>query len=176
MVDLRYPIGEMPTPEKVSPKEILQNIDIIKKFPAQIKKATDHLTARQLSTCYREGGWMIKQVVHHVADSHANAYIRFKLAMTEPNPAIKPYFESDWARLPDGNNNDLKFTYMMLEGIHHRWVITMKHMTTNQWNRTYYHPQLQDTFSLKTASAMYAWHCKHHLAHIVNLKKSKGWK
>lgn len=176
MDDLRFPIGQMPTPEKVSAAEIKKNIDTIKKLPGLLMKSTAHLKASQLNTVYRDGGWMIKQVVHHLADSHMNAYIRFKLALTEPNPTIKPYFESDWARLPDGNEINLKFSFMILEGVHHRWVDTMNNITTKQWNRTYFHPQHQESFTLKTATAIYAWHGLHHLAHINNLKKRKGWK
>ena len=176
MEDLRYPTGPMPTPENVTPQQLKKHIETIKSFPAMIKKATSKLKPAQLNTVYREGGWMIKQVVHHTADSHCNAYLRFKLALTEPNPAIKPYFESDWARLPDANENNLQHSYMLLEGLHHRWVLLMQNMTPRQWGKTYYHPQQQETFSLRTAAAMYAWHCEHHLAHITNLKKRKGWK
>jgi hypothetical protein len=138
-------------------------------LPGKVQKALVNLGDDLLDIPYREQGWTIRQVVHHVADSHMNAYIRFKLALTEEKPLVKPYDQAKWAILSDSITLHPDVSAGILKGVHTRWVILMKCMSTESWEREYIHPEYNKTYSLKQAVMMYAWHGEHHLAHITGL-------
>jgi hypothetical protein len=133
------------------------------------------LTEAQFDTPYRPGGWTVRQVVHHVPDSHLNAYLRFKLALTEENPTIKPYEEARWAELPDTAGTQIGVSLVMLEALHRRWVNLLRSMSEEQWGRTYFHPDQNKSLRLDGVLAMYSWHGKHHTAHITGLRERMGW-
>jgi len=135
-------------------------------FPAKAKALTANLSAAQVQQTYRPNGWTICQVVHHCADSHMNAYIRFKLALTEDTPTIQPYFEDRWAKLSDGNSSDLTDSLHLLTALHKKWVNVIDAMTQQELKRSYIHPEHNKTFPLQEVIGLYAWHCNHHLAHI----------
>jgi len=168
--ELRYPTGKFKPPVSYTQHAINGWINDIKTLPGRMRNAVLGLTEQQLDTQYRTGGWTIRQVVHHVADSHMNSIIRFKWALTEENPTIKAYEEADWALLPD-YRLPIEPSLKMLDGIHQRMVAMFEGMTEEQWNRTFVHPESGDTISLKRNLAMYSWHGKHHLAHITETIK-----
>lgn len=172
---LRYPIGHYQKPAIVSSELLSGYIATITAFPGKIRAEVAHLTDAQLDTPYRPGGWTIRQVVHHCSDSHMNAIIRHKLALTEDNPTIKPYHEDRWAELPDAKTMPLEPALKLLEGLHARWGTLLKSLPEEALKRTFTHPEHSKVFSLDESIGMYAWHCEHHLAHITNLKKAKGW-
>lgn len=172
---LKYPIGRFKKPEIIS-KEYLQNcISIIENFPEKLKSEVGQLTDKQLDTSYRENGWTIRQVIHHCADSHINSILRFKLALTEENPTIKPYFEDRFAELKDSRNFPIEASLQILEGTHKRWTALLKSLSEEDLQKTFIHPEHNKEFSLEENIGIYAWHCNHHLAHISNLKKRMGW-
>lgn len=171
----KYPIGNFKKPLEFDQKIKESYISTIQEFPSKIKSEVENLTDAQLDTPYREDGWTIRQVVHHCADSHMNSLIRFKLALTEENPTIKPYEESDWAELADCRNFEIVPSLKILEGVHQRWTALLKSLTEQDFEKTLYHPGMQKTLSLKTNLALYDWHCRHHLAHITELIKEKNW-
>jgi hypothetical protein len=172
---LKYPIGEFNPPSDYTPSFIRECIAHFEAFPKALTNEVAHLQPDQLNTPYRPGGWTIRQVVHHCADSHMNSLIRFKLALTEENPTIKPYLEDKWAELPDTTTLPVDSSLKILEGVHVRWVCLLKSFTEKELNLTFYHPQLQKSITLAYAIAMYTWHSQHHLAHITSLKKRMGW-
>jgi len=172
----KYPIGKFQKPDAYTSKAIAEYIATLEAFPAKIKKEVEHLTNEQLDTQYRAGGWTVRQVVNHCADSHINAFVRFKLALTENNPTIKPYEEGLWAKLADSETMPVAPALLTLEGLHIRWVVLIKSMTTADMKKSYFHPEQKKTIALEEVIAIYAWHCNHHLAHITTLKKAKGWK
>ncbi len=167
---LRYPIGKFKAPVFYTAEDIRHLIATIREFPGRLRQALIGLNEKQLDTQYRTGGWSIRQVVHHVADSHMNSLMRFKWALTEENPTIKPYEEADWALLPD-YRMPVEPSLKILEGIHQHWVTLMESFTDDQWNRTFLHPESGNITQLKKALALYAWHCKHHLAHVTETVK-----
>lgn len=169
--DPRFPLGPMPTPKTLSAEEREQAMADIRALPEQLRAAVAGLTDAQLDTPYREGGWTVRQVVHHVADSHLNAYVRTKLALTEENPTIKPYEEQLWAELPD-SRLDPELSLVLLERLHTRWGAVLAGVS--DWSRLWTHPA-SGTWTLDTILGMYAWHGQHHLAHITGLKKARGW-
>ena len=174
MEELKYPIGHFKAPEFFT-QEILENyISIIEDFPKKIKLETGQLTKAQLDVPYRPEGWTIVQVVNHCADSHMNALIRIKLALTEETPIIKPYLQERWANLADGSMPVI-FALQTLEGVHARWTTLLRSLNEEQWKKGFIHPEKGKELSLKEASGSYAWHCEHHLAHITGLKKRMGW-
>lgn len=173
--DPRYPIGRFQTPAHITPEQRAEWIEIIRAFPAAMRSAVEGLNDAQLDTPYREGGWTVRQLVHHVADSHINAYTRFRLALTEDNPTICPYLEELWAELPDANSLPIHYSLELLVPLHHRWVVLMNALTEEQWKRTYYHPQNNSTSALDIILALYAWHCSHHCAHATSLHQRMGW-
>lgn len=176
MNDLSYPIGTFSLTEvTVAPEERTGLITAIAELPAQFRSAVQGLSEAQFDTPYRPGGWTVRQVVHHVPDSHLNAYVRFKLALTEENPTIKPYEEARWAELPDTAGTQVGVSLVLLEALHRRWVVLLKSMTDQQWSRTYFHPDHQTSLRLDAILAMYAWHGKHHTAHITRLRERMGW-
>ena len=179
MSDLRYPVGKFewvaPMSDEQGAKRRAEYINVIAELPAQMTAAVAELTPQQLDTPYRPDGWTVRQVVHHVPDSHVNAYIRFKLALTEDNPTIKPYNEAEWAKLADSRVTPIEVSLQMLAVIHTRWVDVMRAMSASDFGRTLYHPE-HGVLSLDRMLAMYAWHSAHHLAHIQELRRRSGWK
>jgi len=168
---LRYPIGRFIWPSSVSEQELQEALNRIETFPGRIQKTVENLLDDQLDTPYRPDGWTIRQVIHHVADSHMNAYIRLKLALTEDTPTIKPYDESKWAMLPDSITLHPEISLRLLKDVHTRWVVIMKCMPAESWDRTFIHPEYNKTYSLRQFVRMYAWHGDHHLAHITGVLK-----
>ena len=129
----------------------------------------------KLDTQYREGGWTVRQLINHLSDSHMVSFTRFKMALTEDNPTIKPYDEAKWAELQDSRSEPVKYAFLILEGLHARWIHLLKTMTNREFEKTYFHPEHNALVTLRENLAFYAWHCDHHSAHIQNLKKEKGW-
>jgi hypothetical protein len=173
-MDYRYPIGKY-EPKEFSEAQKEEWLNAIELLPQELKKAIDGLDETQLKTPYREGGWTVIQLVHHIADSHANAYIRFKLGLTEENPTIKPYEEKEWALLPDNDLVPISVSITLLEALHTRWSVVLKHITNEQWNRTVVHPEHGKQMTLWFLLGMYAWHSKHHVAHITSLRERNNW-
>jgi uncharacterized damage-inducible protein DinB len=172
--ELKYPIGKFAYNGSLTVEQIREHISTIENFPSKLSKEVIHLTDEQLNTPYRDGGWTLAQVVNHVSDSHANSLTRFKLALTEDRPIIKPYHQDLWAELADGKM-PVAPALKLIEGLHQRWVVLLKSITPEQWERTFFHPEKGKEMSLEETLALYAWHCSHHLAHITELKKRKGW-
>lgn len=173
--ELRFPIGEYKAPNQISPSDVKAWIADIEQFPQNIKKETLHLSDSQLDTPYRPDGWTLRQVVHHCADSHINSFIRFKLALTEDKPTIKPYFEDRFAELIDSKTLPVSPSISILEGLHLRWITFLKKLDTDDLKRTFIHPEHGKEFFLDEYIGFYAWHCNHHLAHITMLKQKMGW-
>jgi hypothetical protein len=163
---LRYPVGKFSAPLEYSPEDIQKWIREIEVLPSSCKTELSKFTEEMLNTPYRPEGWTIRQVIHHIADSHMNAYIRFKLALTEEVPTIKPYKEDLWARLPDTKFTAPEISINLLDALHQRWTILLRNMNENDYRKKYYHPESKKEFMLHTALALYAWHCMHHLEHI----------
>lgn len=172
---LKYPIGKYRRPEVITEDDINRWIDEIAAAPVHFRDTVRGFNERQLSTPYRDGGWTVRQVLHHVPDSHFQAYGRFKLALTEERPTIKPYMEDRWAMLPDSTRTPVDVSLTILDALHKRWVVLLKSMTLADFKRTFYHPEHQKEFALDGILGMYAWHGKHHLAHIRNLKERMKW-
>lgn len=171
---LKFPIGEFQKPVSISENDLATWITIIKSFPNRLKTLTKNLSVEELNWIYRPKGWSIKQVVHHCADSHMNSFIRFKLALTEDIPTIKPYEEQLWGELADSVSNDISPSIQIIEGIHNRWVLLLKSLDEKELKRQFYHPGNKKTFSLDETIGVYAWHCHHHLAHIEQALLYKG--
>lgn len=172
--DLRYPLGPMPQPLTLTVEERADVLAAIRTLPDELRAAVADLSDPQLDTPYREGGWTVRQVVHHVADSHMNAVVRLKLALTEDRPTIKPYEEGLWAELADVRL-PLDPSLMLLDGLHRRWVAVLESLTSEDWAREWTHPAHGHTFTVDTLGAMYAWHGRHHVAHITGLRQRRGW-
>ncbi|GAA3996561.1 bacillithiol transferase BstA [Hymenobacter fastidiosus] len=168
---LRYPIGraELPT-GPLSATERTACIQQIADLPAQLRAAAQAAGGEALQRPYRPGGWSGRQVIHHVADSHLNCYTRYRLALTEDNPTIRPYDETAWAELPDVAATPITVSLTLLEALHSRWITLLHHLTEAQWRRTFYHPGTEREFTLDQALVMYAWHGRHHLAHVESLR------
>jgi len=172
MQKLQYPIGKFIAPTEFSDNQLSAFIDTIESFPEKIKAITINLSDTALNTTYRPDGWTIRQVVHHCADSHINSIIRLKLALTEEKPIAKAYKESDWANLSDSINFNINSSIKIIEGVHERWVAILKSMHSDDYNKTFIHPSSGKEVTLYTHTAIYAWHCEHHLAHINLALKS----
>jgi uncharacterized damage-inducible protein DinB len=172
--DPRYPIGEY-EPQPYSPQLFKSWLLDIKFLPSDIEIAIQNLDEPQLNTPYREGGWTIRQVVHHVADSHMNAVTRFRLGLTEDDVTIKPYDEAAWAKMIDYEKVPINTSLTLLHCLHERWVCFLKPLTEEQLQRTVYHPEYKKTFTLWQLLGMYAWHGKHHTAHITTLREQNNW-
>lgn len=173
---LRYPIGQFEYGKIYTPAETKSQIQTISALPSKLFNAVNPLTEAQLDTPYRPGGWTVLQTVHHVADSHMNAYIRFKLALTEENPSIKPYEEALWAELADGKGAPVDWSLQLLKYVHLRWGVLLNSLTDTDLARTYFHPESKRVFGLREVIAMYAWHSEHHYEHINRLCLREGWK
>lgn len=174
MTDLRYPVGKFHFPGPLSGEQKLAALDDIARTPANLRAAVEGLSETQLDTPYRPDGWTVRQVVHHVPDSHMNAYIRFKLALTEDEPTIKTYEQQLWADLGDTKSTPLEVSLTMLDSLHHRWVQLLESFSAADWKRTFRHPEL-GLVSLEKNLALYAWHGRHHVAHITGLRERSGW-
>ncbi|HEX2189133.1 MAG TPA: putative metal-dependent hydrolase [Longimicrobiaceae bacterium] len=173
--DLRYPVGRFDTAARPGPDDVRRWIEEIAGAPAQLRAAVEGLSAEQLDTAYRPGGWTVRQVVHHVPDSHANAYVRFKLALTEEAPVIKPYEEARWAELEDTRATPVEVSLALLDALHHRWVLLLRSLGPDDLARVYRHPELGTSVRLDSAVGLYAWHGRHHVAHVVALRERMGW-
>ncbi|PIF31565.1 DinB family protein [Flavobacterium sp. 9] len=173
---LKYPIGKFQAPQEYSPEYIADKIAEIESFPEKLKKETIHLTDEQLDTPYRPGGWTVRQVIHHCAESHMNCYIRLKWALTENNPVIKAYDEVLWSELNDNLNMPIQPTLTLLEGLHFRLGYIMKNLSESDLEKSFIHPENNSEYRIKQIIGSYAWHGNHHLAHITTLKKYKNWK
>ena len=173
-MDLRYPVGQFSFAGTLSPEERAILIDEISATPEKMRAAVSGLSAEELDTPYRPGGWTVRQVVHHVPESHLNSYIRFKLAMTEDQPTIKPYFEDRWAQLPDAIVSPIEPSLDLLEALHQRWVWFLRSLKDEDFDRTFQHPELGQV-NLHKNLALYAWHGRHHVAHITTLREREGW-
>ena len=174
MEALSYPIGKFSFPGSASSHQREQWISEIAEAPAKMRAAVAGLTPERFDTPYRPGGWSVRQVVHHVPDSHMNAYVRFKLALTEDEPTIKPYEEAAWAELADSASTPVDVSLTLLETLHDRWVRLLRSMTEADFARKFRHPQL-GVVPLDKNLALYAWHGKHHVAHITSLRQRMGW-
>jgi hypothetical protein len=172
--DLRFPIGKFSFPQSSTPEQRKEWIRDIAETPGKLRAAVGGLTEAQLNTPYRPGGWTVKQVVHHVPESHMNAYIRFKLALTEEEPAIKTYDEAAWAKLPDVESTNVEVSLSLVDNLHHRWVRLLESMDDAAFQRTFRHPEM-GVVKLERNLALYAWHGKHHVAHITSLREREGW-
>lgn len=165
---LKYPVGKVVRPESYTNEYRAKAMKVISDFPLELEKAVVNLTVKQLLGRYRPDGWSIQQVVHHCADSHMNAFTRFKLTLTEDHPTIKPYEEKLWAVSADADNPDLTDSLNIIKGVHSRWLKLMQSMKDEQWDLSFYHPETQRDTSLNLALTIYEWHCRHHLQHILN--------
>jgi hypothetical protein len=174
-VDLRYPIGRFAYDGDSSRTAINRSIADIEQFPALLRAAVDGLNQEQLDTPYRDGGWTPREVVHHVADSHMNAYVRLKLALTEQGPTIKPYNEADWAKLADVSSVPIGVSLDLLDALHTRWVALLRALPDADFERIYIHPEHEKPVTMHAMTALYAWHGRHHTAHISALRKRNGW-
>jgi hypothetical protein len=173
-MDLRYPIGKFERPAAITPELRTEWIDTIAAAPARYRAAVAGLSEAQLDTPYRPDGWTVRQVIHHVADSHMNSFIRFRLALTEDEPAVKPYDEAKWALLKDAGE-PVEVSLQLIDSLHHRWVVMLRSLDASAFSRTMRHPEM-GVFDLNFLCALYAWHSRHHEAHITGLREREGWK
>ena len=174
MTDLRYPVGKFEYSGPLSEARRSLLIQEIADTPVHLRSATTALSESQLDTPYRPGGWTVRQLVHHVPDSHMNSYVRFKLALTEDEPTIKTYAEERWAEFADTKATPIEVSLTLLESLHDRWVRLLRSLTSEQWKRTFRHPDL-GPMNLEKTLALYAWHGRHHVAHITELRKRMSW-
>ena len=173
-VDLRYPIGKFEPPASYTPQLRLRCVEEISRAPARLREAVRGLSEARLDTPYRPGGWTVRQLLHHVPDSHLNGYIRLKLALTEDTPTIKTYQENLWAELPDSRTVPVATSLALLDAVHVRWDALWRSLTPEQWSRSFHHPEW-GTVTLDFHCALYAWHGRHHVAHITALREREGW-
>ena len=171
--DPKYPVGKFAAPLTITPGERTGAITTLAELPEQLRNAVDGLNFVQLGTPYREGGWTVRQVVHHVADSHMNALIRVKLSLTEDWPAVKPYDEAAWAKLHDVTA-PVEWSLELVESLHARWVMLLQSLNDEQWKRGCNHPQ-NGPMTVELATLLYAWHSRHHVAHITHLRATENW-
>jgi hypothetical protein len=174
MTDPRYPIGKFSFEGSLSDGQKAKFLDDVEQTPARMRAAVQGLTDKQLDTPYRDGGWTVRQVVHHVPDSHMNSYVRFKLALTEEEPTIRPYLENLWAELPEAKTAPIEISLTLLESLHKRWMMALRGIARSGWKRTVQHPEI-GVLSLEKMLALYSWHGRHHVAHITRLREKMGW-
>ncbi|HEY4306842.1 MAG TPA: putative metal-dependent hydrolase [Gemmatimonadaceae bacterium] len=174
MPDLSYPIGRFQRPDTLSDVQRYDAIESIASMPQRFRTAIANLGEQQLDTPYRPDGWTVRQVVHHVPDSHMNALTRFKLALTEDNPTIKPYNEAAWAKLEDARSTAIETSLSLLDGLHDRWVRVLRAMSPSDFARTLVHPE-NGALTLDQMLALYDWHGRHHTAHVTSLRERNGW-
>ncbi|MEM7372843.1 MAG: YfiT family bacillithiol transferase [Bacteroidota bacterium] len=171
---LQYPIGKAVLSDTLTPEERVAHITTIEMAPGKIRKAVEGLNSEQLDTPYRPEGWTVRQVVHHMPDSHMNSYVRFRWALTEEDPMIKAYDEKGWAMLPDGLLGPIGVSLRLLDALHARWAALLRNMKEDDFARTLQHPEGR-TYTLDKMLGLYAWHCEHHIAHITSLRARNGW-
>jgi uncharacterized damage-inducible protein DinB len=174
MSDPRFPIGKFNGQPPANEAERSKFLKDIEETPGRLRSAVAGLSDAQLNTPYRDGGWTVRQVVHHVPESHMNSYIRFKLALTEDEPTIKPYAEDRWAQLADVQNTPIEVSLALLDSLHQRWVILLRGLGPSDWQKTFRHPEI-GLMNLDKTLALYSWHGKHHVAHITELRNRMGW-
>ncbi len=173
--EARYPIGRVKLERDLTPERRRILIDQLAAAPGLFREAVKDLSGAQLDTPYRLGGWTVRQLIHHLPDSHLNAYVRFKLALTEDQPTIKPYDEERWAELADTPGTPPRVSLDLLTYLHERWVNLLRSLDEQQWQRAFYHPEQERLLSLDEALVMYAWHGAHHTAHVTQLRERMGW-
>lgn len=174
MTDLRYPIEKFEMPAGVADGDRPGLIDQIAALPGDLRRAVAGLDDDKLDTPYREGGWTVRQVVHHLPDSHLNAYTRFKLALTEEEPTIRTYEEARWAELPEARSAPIGISLALIDALHERWVLMLRLLAPGQFSRKFRHPEM-GVMSLDQLLSMYAWHGRHHVAHVTSLRGRMGW-
>jgi hypothetical protein len=172
--DLKYPVGRFAAPSPITEADVKRWIDEIERLPVSLRAAVDPLTPAQIDTPYRPGGWRVGQVVHHLADSHVNSFIRFKWTLTEDRPTIKPYLQDRWAELPDSVGMPVGPSLRILEGVHERWVRLLRSLDASDLQREFLHPE-SGPARLERVVGLYAWHGRHHLAQITLLAERSGW-
>ena len=172
---LKFPIGKFEAPKTFTPEYLSDKIAEIESFPERLRKETLYLSDEQLDTTYRPGGWTVRQVIHHCAESHMNCFIRIKWALTENNPVIKAYDETLWSELPDNLEMPILPTLSLLEGLHYRLAFIMKNLSETDLEKSFIHPENNSEYRIKQIIGTYAWHGNHHLAHITTLKRYKNW-
>lgn len=173
--DLRFPIGRYVPPATVSDADRRRFLDEMAGAPSALRDAVRGLDDRQLDTPYRPGGWTVRQLVHHLPDSHLNGYVRTKLAVTEDEPTIKPYLEARWAELPEARTGPVEMSLAMLDSVQLRWVTAMRALDPSLFARRYFHPEHERQFTVDQTLALYAWHGRHHVAHVTALRDREGW-
>ncbi|WP_159024021.1 YfiT family bacillithiol transferase [Formosa sp. L2A11] len=171
----KYPIGHFECPNPITPKHIEHWIDVLDRFPKQLNGTVQPLTDFQLDTEYRPGGWTIRQLVHHIADSHHHSYTRFKWSLTEDNPVIKAYNQDDWSNLEDAIKAPVSMSLMHIEAVHKRLVYLLKSLNEDDLNKSFIHPETNEKVYVKENIGAYAWHSSHHYTHIVKALERKGW-
>lgn len=174
MSDPRYPVGRFERPAAVSAADRQQFLTAIQNTPTMLRAAVEGLDDAQLDTPYRDGGWTLRQVIHHLPDSHVNAYVRCKMALTEEQPTIKTYVEHRWAELPDGKSAPIEVSLLLLDATHRRWSACLGALPAQAFARQLLHPE-SGPMSLDTLLALYAWHGRHHIAHVTELRRQRGW-
>jgi uncharacterized damage-inducible protein DinB len=174
MEDLRYPLGRYRPAPEIGERERLAWIAELEMLPNSLRNAVGGLSNDQLDTPYRPGGWTVRQVVHHLPDSHLNSYTRFRMALTEQNPIIKPYAEAAWAELPDAKAAPIEPSLSLLDGMHRRWVMLLRALSDDDFRRTFQHPE-HGQITLDWTLGLYAWHSRHHVAQILALRKRNAW-
>jgi uncharacterized damage-inducible protein DinB len=174
MSDPRYPIGKFSYTGPLTAEQKQRCLTDIEQTPARLRAALHGLSDQQLDTPYRDGGWTLRQLAHHVPDSHMNSYIRCKLALTEDTPTIKPYMENLWAELPEAKHAPIEVSLALLDSLHQRWMLMFRELTGAEWKRTFRHPEL-GPMSLEKNLALYSWHGRHHVAHVTSLREKMGW-
>jgi hypothetical protein len=171
--DARYPVGKFKKPEKITPHLRMAAIATLAELPGKLSEAVEELGREQLDTPYRVGGWTVRQLVHHIADSHMNAFVRVRLALTEDWPTITPYNEAAWALLRDAAA-PVKWSLALVGSLHARWVMMLESLSDEQWQRGFMHPE-SGANTVEMTTLMYAWHSRHHMAHITRLREREGW-
>lgn len=172
---LRYPVGKFAMPSEWDATDVVGWRTSLAELPSRMRAAINGLNDPQLDTPYRDGGWTVRQTVHHVADSHLNAYCRFRLALTEDTPTVKPYMEARWAELPDARTLPVAPSLAIIDGVHTRLIALIDAMTPEEWRRGFVHPEHGRTMTLGQTAALYSWHSRHHVAHITNLRTRNKW-
>lgn len=173
--NLKYPIGQYVQPQTISDVDVDRSIKTLQTFPLKLKNLVAAWNDDQLDTQYREGGWKVRQLINHIADSHMMSYLRFKLALTEQNPTIKTYDQERFAELQDSFSIRVQPALTILRGLHERWVFELNSLTNRELEMAFFHPELKRNITLRESLLFYAWHCDHHSAQIQNLKKERGW-
>jgi len=172
---LKYPIGKFERKESISSEERAVLVANLKSFPQRLTTVVMELSEEQLNAPYRPEGWTVRQLVHHLADSHINSYVRYRWTLTEDTPEIKAYDQTSWAELPDAANAPIKFSLNLLKAIHARWTLLLERMSESDFAKELSHPEWKNNLSLDDMTQLYSWHCDHHLAHITSLIQREGW-